>query len=208
MRNRTDHQVTLVFIRHGATKANKEHRYLGRTDEGLSEEGIGELLSYQRQSSYPNVDCLFTSPMKRCLETARILYPNLHPAVIPEWAETDFGQFEYKSYEELKGDPLYQAWIDSGGALPFPGGESREEFIARCNKGFLKMCDELRREESATAGIIVHGGTIMALLSKYCGGDYYDYQVGNGGGYICRMKGWGEGTICDTTLLHFLPDSC
>ena len=99
MRNRADHQVTLVFIRHGATKANKEHRYLGRTDEGISEEGIGELLSYQRQGRYPNVDCLFTSPMKRCLETARILYPNLHPTVIPDWAETDFGQFEYKNYE-------------------------------------------------------------------------------------------------------------
>lgn len=30
----------LVFIRHGATQANKERRYLGKTDESLSEEGI------------------------------------------------------------------------------------------------------------------------------------------------------------------------
>ncbi|MBD5449360.1 MAG: histidine phosphatase family protein, partial [Lachnospiraceae bacterium] len=29
--------MTLVFIRHGATRANAERRYLGRTDEGLSE---------------------------------------------------------------------------------------------------------------------------------------------------------------------------
>lgn len=219
MRNRADHQVTLVLIRHGATMANKEHRYLGRTDEGLSEEGIKELLSYKRQGIYPNVCRLFTSPMRRCLETARVLYPGLCSTVIPEWEETDFGQFEYKNYEELKEDPAYQAWIDSGGALPFPDGESREEFIARCERGFLRMCNELCRKEAVaadistsagvlavpaakvmeaadaplTVGIIVHGGTIMALLSKHCGGDYYDYHVGNGRGYICSMNEWGAG---------------
>lgn len=192
MRNRTDDQVTLVFIRHGATRANAERRYLGRTDEGLSEEGIRELLSYKRQGVYPKAERLFTSPMKRCLETAQILYPDLSPTVIPEWAETDFGQFEYKNYEELKEDPAYQAWIDSGGVLPFPGGESREEFLVRCERGFFRMRGELQREKSVTAGIIVHGGTIMALLSKYCGNDYYDYQVRNGSGFVCRVKGWGN----------------
>lgn len=80
------------------------------------------------------------------------------------------------------------------------------------------MCNELCRKEAAadiptsvgvsakaaakvmeaadaplTVGIIVHGGTIMALLSKYCGGDYYDYHVGNGRGYICSMNEWGAG---------------
>ena len=204
MRNRTDDQVTFVFIRHGATKANEEHRYLGRTDEGLSAKGIRELLLYKRQCVYPQVGCLFVSPMKRCLETAQILYPNLSPVVIPEWEETDFGQFEYKNYKELQDDPAYQAWIDSGGMLPFPGGESREEFFVRCEGGFVKMCEELRRKESAVegmavaegihaaVGIIVHGGTIMAVLSRYCGNDYYDYQVRNGSGYVGRMIGWGN----------------
>ena len=54
------------------------------------------------------------------------------------------------------------------------------------------MRGELQHEKSVTAGIIVHGGTIMALLSKYCGNDYYDYQVRNGSGFVCRLKGWGN----------------
>ena len=37
-------------------------------------------------------------------------------------------------------------------------------------------------------GAIVHGGTIMALLSRFYGGDYFDYQVPNGTGYICTVK--------------------
>lgn len=201
MRYRTENQITLVWIRHGETKANQEQRYLGRTDEDLSEKGIETLLSYKKQNFYPKVTHLFTSPMKRCVETGAVLYPELSPVVIPEWREMDFGQFEYKNYEELKDDVRYQAWIDSGGALDFPGGESRENFILRCEKGFLKMCGELQQlagqngKEAIRAGIIVHGGTIMALFSSYGGHSYFDYQVPNGRGYICRMEGWPVRTV-------------
>lgn len=197
MWNWTENQVILLFIRHGETKANKEHRYLGRTDEVLSEEGIKALLKYKRENYYPEIKYLFSSPMKRCLETAKILYPDVHPVIIPEWKEIDFGQFEYKNYKELKDNIQYQSWVDNKGRLPFPGGESRENFISRCEKGLIKMCDELGHilvqnlKEAVKIGIIVHGGTIMALLSGHNGKHYFDYQVLNGRGYICRIKGWG-----------------
>ena len=42
MRNRTENQITFVLIRHGATASNREHRYLGHTDEGLDEPGKTE----------------------------------------------------------------------------------------------------------------------------------------------------------------------
>lgn len=50
----------------------------------------------------------------------------------------DFGAFEGHNYQELSGDPAYQRWIDSGGTLPFPEGESREEFIRRNVAGYEK----------------------------------------------------------------------
>lgn len=44
----------------------------------------------------------------------------------------NFGEWELKSYKELSTDirfrDSYQAWIDSGGTLAFPNGESRKEF--------------------------------------------------------------------------------
>lgn len=199
MRNRSENQVTLVLIRHGATKANQEQRYLGKkTDEALSEEGIRALVEYKTKREYPLVDCLYASPMKRCMQTAKILYPNLVPKEIKEWVEMDFGTFEGKNYIELKDDKQYQAWIDSNGTLPFPEGESREEFIARCDKGFRGMLQELVKEKDAkqskTIGMIVHGGTIMALLSCHYGGDYFDYQVKNGKGYSCTITIWNDKT--------------
>lgn len=209
MRNRPENQITLVLIRHGKTKSNEEHRYLGKTEESLSKAGKKEILEYKAQQRYPAVDCLFSSPMERCLQTAKLIYPDLEPVRIPEWKEMDFGAFEGKNYEELKEDERYQKWIDSNGLLPFPEGESREGFISRCEKGFRGMLEEIEgteevreteKEEAAemcemkrtevtdkNIGMIVHGGTIMALLSRYGGGSYFDYQTANGNGYICTL---------------------
>lgn len=194
MWNRSENKIRLVFIRHGATEANKEHRYLGKTDESLSVEGIGELQKAKHANRYPDIDHLFSSPMKRCLETAGVLYPDREAVVIPEWEEMDFGDFEGKNYIELQGDTRYQEWIGSNGTLPFPDGESRENFIRRCEQGFYRMLTQLsglfdeERDHAVTIGSIVHGGTLMALLSSFYGGEYFDYQVANGQGYCCGLE--------------------
>ncbi len=142
MRNRSENQIELYLIRHGATKANREHRYLGRTEEPLSKEGREALKAFQRKGFYPDpasLQALFVSPMERCRETAELLFGDCEQYVIPEFREMDFGLFEGKNYQDLQGNALYQAWIDSNGTLPFPEGESREDFLARCKQGFEVM---------------------------------------------------------------------
>ena len=194
MWNPTENKITIIMIRHGETPSNKEHRYLGRTDESLSVEGIQKLQKRKNDNYYPSVDYVFSSPMKRCVETAQILYPNGEAVIIPEWKEMDFGEFEKKNYMELQGDERYQAWIDSNGTLPFPNGESREEFVERCKNGFYCMINKIRDFEDKNGSrdiriaLIVHGGTIMSLLSSFYGGEYFDYQVPNGRGYLCKLE--------------------
>lgn len=192
MQDRTQWDVFL--IRHGSTQGNAEKRYIGKTDEGLSEQGKAQLTG----KKMPAVDCLFSSPMKRCLETCAVLFPHWPILELAEFREIDFGEFEGKNYQELQGDPRYQAWIDSGGRMTFPGGESREAFIARSVMGFREMmrraekmtAEELHKPEKKTdqdcgrrVAAVVHGGTVMAILSELCGGDYYAYQIANGEGY-------------------------
>ena len=104
----------------------------------------------------------------------------------------------------LQGDVRYQVWIDSNGTIPFPEGESRAEFIDRVCAGMENAADYLRNyaqsnmcrdcgsDREVTVAAVVHGGTIMALLSHYGGGDYYDYQVENAGGFTCRILIAGE----------------
>lgn len=198
MWNCPEDQVTFVFIRHGSTVWNGEGRYQGITDMGLSAEGRKALLAAKEAGVYPAFDFLFCSPMKRCLETASLLCPGMSPVLIPQWTEIAFGDFEGKCYSQLQGDERYQAWIDSGGTKAFPGGESREEYKKRCREGLLSARDFLKEKMirggggpmRIRAGAIVHGGTIMALLSSLYGGEYFDYRVPNAGGYECELRLW------------------
>lgn len=175
MQNTSENKVEFVLIRHGATAGNFEKRYIGRTDESLCDEGIKQL----NEREYPKVELVFSSPMKRCLESAALIYPLLEPVVIDNFRETDFGDFEGKNYAELQGDDAYQAWIDSNGELPFPNGESREE----CDVRILRAFEEVKQLVPAGAksvAFVVHGGTIMTLMSHIEQGNYYDYQIKNG----------------------------
>ena len=43
------------------------------------------------------------------------------------------------------------------------------------------------KQDDTTVAYVVHGGTIMAVLSELYGGDYYDYHCGNGEGYLCNL---------------------
>ncbi|MEF2906065.1 MAG: histidine phosphatase family protein, partial [Lachnospiraceae bacterium] len=178
--------ITLYIIRHGATKSNKRHAYLGNTNEPLSNEGGEQIIFYNEAGRYPKEKdnlLIFSSPMLRCLQTKDILYPDTRAILLPEWKEIDFGRFEGKNYQDLNGDPDYQRWIDSGGVTAFPGGESRDEFVKRSMAG-LEWCIECMEDyKQKSAVCVVHGGTIMAIMSSLTGGDYYDYQVKNGQGY-------------------------
>ena len=174
-----------ILIRHGKTAGNLEGRYIGcRSDEPLCMEGFEEL----KQGEYPPVNRVYISPMRRCLETAELLYPDAETEIIPEFRECDFGGFEGKNYAELNGRADYQAWIDSGGELPFPGGESRAAFSARCLKAFEEIRKKAPQEDCA---LIIHGGTVMAIMERYATPrkPFYDYQVPNGCGFILEEDG-------------------
>lgn len=177
--------MKIFLIRHSITKGNLEKRYIGTTDECLCEEGKQLLEQYRIQGIYPDVERVFVSPKRRCLETAELLYPGKQLQIIRELAECDFGLFENKNHEELEGLAKYQAWLRSNGTLPFPDGESREAFAERCVQGFERACLQCRKEQVGSAAFIVHGGTIMSIMEAYAlpKGSYYEFMVGNGKGY-------------------------
>ncbi len=170
--------MIIYFIRHGKTQGNILRKYIGRTDEALSELGIEEI----KKNSYPSVSCVFVSPMRRCIETAKIIYPQNERIVIDELKECDFGDFEGKTYVELKDDVRYRNWI-SGGSLEIAGGENSDDFKQRCRNGFYKIISYCQENQIENIAVICHGGTIMSILEHAFGKSFYDWQAENGNGF-------------------------
>lgn len=183
MRIGAENKIVLNMIRHGNTPSNIEHRYLGTTDEGLADEGKKALQGVR----VPEADMIYCGPMRRCLETRSILYGEAEYRIVEELTEIDFGDFEGKNYKELSENPDYQAWIDSGGTIAFPNGESREDFIARSIKGYQEVIDDAVCCGFSNISVVLHGGNIMAIISSMYGGEYFDYQVKPGRGYSCTV---------------------
>ncbi len=184
--------MEIVCIRHGKTAGNLKGAYVGRSDEPLCEEGRQAL----QGKKVPSVELVFSSPMKRCIETAEILYPGMPLQIIEKLRECDFGLFEGHTWQELSGDPQYQAWIDSGGMAPFPEGESHEGFVARCREGFRQVYEACRTQGVTRAALVVHGGTIMAIMDAWSEPhrDYFDWQIKNGESLLvsCQEADKGE----------------
>lgn len=177
--------MKICFIRHGKTFGNLEKRYIGKTDEPLCETGIKEL----KKMHFPQSDLLICSPMKRCIQTAEILFPKQKYIIFSSLRECDFGDFEKKNYHDLNGDIYYQMWIDSGGEIAFLNGELPSDFRKRCTAGFSEIVEQYADKASIT--FVVHGGTIMAILNQFSDlhQDYFDWHCENGHGYSCEWNG-------------------
>ena len=173
--------MRIILIRHGKTRGNTEKRYISTSDEPLLRSAAEELESME----LPHCDLLFSSPARRCIQTAEIIFPGVGINICDDLREIDFGDFEGKNYEELNGDPAYQRWIDSGGTIAFPNGESLGAFRDRTCAAFLKCISAA--DEDITAAFVVHGGTIMSVMDRFAvpHKDYFDWRVDSAHGFVC-----------------------
>lgn len=180
---------TIHLIRHGLTEGNLLGQYIGSTDLPLAEEGVEWLERLKSKSPYPAAQVYYCSPMKRCVETLRILYPEAQPIVVEDLRECDFGDWEGKTAGELEADEAFAQWVNSGQAATPPNGESGGAFMQRVCSAFEKIVQGMLRSGTSSAVIVAHGGTIMSILSAYGlpRADFYDWITENGCGYSLRI---------------------
>mgnify|MGYP001289215295 FL=1 len=159
-------RLVVTLIRHGLTKYNEEHRYLGATDIPLSEKGKAQV-EKMRAVSFPERFLLFTSDRLRCLETANILFPNLQPLPLKQLREIDFGDWEGKTYEQLKHLDHYIEWLKNPFQLTPPNGEPFSAFSKRVTHAFQTILAQTEKKRLNDVVIITHGGVIRQWLTTY-----------------------------------------
>lgn len=158
----------LFLIRHGLTQGNLERRYIGRrSDLPLCEEGRKGLLALKEEFEYPDVKKVYAAPMKRCFETAEILYPDRLTVPAEGLEEYDFGVFEGRTAEDLAGTEMFVRWNESGMKSPPDKAESITDFAQRTADGFAKVVDDMMRNQITTAALILPGGVMMNLLTVF-----------------------------------------
>lgn len=178
--------MEVLLLRHAQTAGNLERRYVGRTDEPLCPAG-------RAAAAASGVDTgaalVYVSPMHRAVETAAIKFPSARQIVLPDLREMDFGDFEYRTADEMAADAAYTRWVDSGCTGPCPGGESPADFQVRSCRGFAEAVEDATARGAARLVLVAHGGTVIAVMSRWArpARSYFDWAVGNCGGYRARL---------------------
>ena len=177
------------LIRHGISEGSAEGQYIGHTDVSLTEEGERQLRNMKRDYEYPAVDAVLSSPLNRCLQTAKILYPEIQPLIFDHLIEYDFGEFEGMTADELKGEPEFAAWLAGGADAQAPFGESNAGFQKRVSRCFYDIVNGIMKTDASSVAIITHGGVIMTIMQMFAlpEAPMHEWLTPNGCGYTLNV---------------------
>ncbi|MBQ1687125.1 MAG: histidine phosphatase family protein, partial [Ruminococcus sp.] len=189
------------LIRHGAIDETLSGKYIGTTDPPLSDKGKLALKKLAFTHAYPQPPVVFTSPLKRCTQTCAVLFPERKPLVIADLSECNFGEWEGKTAEELKGSEDFQKWLAGDNSVKPPRGESNADFVRRVCKMFESIVEGLMKTGTTESAIVTHGGVIMTLLAVYGlpQAKPFEWAMENGCGYSVRVTPmlWQRGKVTE-----------
>ncbi len=189
------------FIRHGAIDETLAGKYIGTTDVPLSDKGKIALRKLDFENRYPGAQAVFTSPLKRCTETCKILYPEQNAIAVPHLSECNFGEWEGKTADELKDDSDFKKWLAGDNSVKPPKGESNADFVRRICLMFESIVDGLIKTGTTESVIVTHGGVIMTLLAVYGmpQAKPFEWTMDNGFGYSVRITPllWQRDKVCE-----------
>ncbi len=153
--------MELYLVRHGETEWNKEGRYYGHKDVGLSEEGLKQAKNLGEYMKKKSFDKVISSPLRRAVDTAREL-TNQSIITDQRLMEQNFGLFEGKTYKELMMEfpKELKEWNENHEVYCLPEGESFLDVRSRV-ESFLK---DLSAEKGKIL-IVAHKGTFGHMLA-------------------------------------------
>ena len=159
----------LLFVRHGYSEGNKDHRFSGQRDFPLDEAGrlqALEVAAYLRRAY--RIDAIYASDLCRAYDTVKPLAEALSLPVYPMKGlrEIDVGLWEGVLREDVERQypESYDLYKRKPGLLRFDGGESFSEMRARALDAVREI---LAKHEGKTVVIATHGGVIRALRTLW-----------------------------------------
>lgn len=187
--------MLVYLIRHGETDQNKQRRLQGQSDYELN--AYGRELAKKTQEALVDIpfDVVFSSPLLRAMETAKIIIGNRKISLVEDrrLQEISFGEYEGlccgKNGYNIP-DAEFLNFFDAPEKYNTPpGGESFAQIIARTGAFWEELIHNPDYQDK-TVLLSTHGCALKALLANIRTTEIKDF--------------WGEGVHknCAVTIVQ------
>lgn len=163
--------MRLFLVRHGETDYNRQGLALGRADVPLNEQGRRQALLLAQALAGEPVRAVYSSPLRRCLDTAQEIgrRHGLPVEPLPAVIEMDIGEAEGLTYAQVRErfPDLLQRWLGPDPtAATMPGGEG---LVAVQERAWQAIQALAQRHLQDTVVVVTHNFVILSILTRALG---------------------------------------
>jgi broad specificity phosphatase PhoE len=161
--------TTIVLVRHGETDWNRERRFQGHADTPLNDAGRRQARELAEALGSERLSAVYTSPLRRASETARIVAGELglEARELEALREIDVGDWQGMTVDEVRA--RFPERADVAWRSGWPNGETNEELAARVVPALFDLG---RRHAGNRVLGVTHAGPIRAALAAAAGLSY------------------------------------
>ncbi len=166
----------IYIIRHGQTEVNRRQALQGRSDLPLNDAGIAQAQRAAEGLKGISIAHVFTSPLKRAMQTAKIIAPDTLPVVDERLIEMDYGPYEGMDLNNLPPEVLtfFRDFIHN----PAPNGMEPLSSVMERAGDFMRSIRNLDGNILISTHAIAMKG-ILEVLTPGSNGGYWSKYIGN-----------------------------
>ena len=195
----------IYLIRHGQTEWNKGQIFRGRIDISLNERGGKEAAAILEVMKDNNISAIYTSPLKRSMETARPMAEFFNLEIVPVDGLTDinYGDWQGLTMDDVRKryKAQYNQWIKTPNLVKFPNGETLDEVQGR---SFCAFKEIVKENPGKTIVVLPHRVINKVLLCALLGLDnshFWDIRQDTG---CINLIEYSD----DRFVISFINDTC
>jgi broad specificity phosphatase PhoE len=193
----------VILVRHGQTDENVSGRISGQGPVPLNARGQEQARLAAEVLAPLGITHIFSSPLVRARQTAEFLAERLQKSIeeIPDLREVGYGDWEGKTFNEMRTHPVAHQVFHDPIKATFPNGESLLEVQQRG----IRVIEWVRNTyPQGIVTVVSHGDVIRTALAHYLGMPFNEYRrldLDNGAISVLELfDGW-----IRVKALNFVP---
>ena len=163
----------IFLVRHGQTELNRRKVIQGRSDYPLNESGIAQAEEAAEKLRGVSFDAVYSSPLIRAVQTARIVAPDAEPVIDGRLIDMDYGPYEGMGIDRLP--PEVIAYFRDFVHKPAPEGMEQISGVARRAGAFL----EERCRSGGNILVVTHAIVIRRMLEHLAPAQDWPRRIAN-----------------------------